>query len=88
MSALLKHGQKVEYLYEGKWRKGIIHGVKTHETPDGQITRVAYLVDTGNKLKVSVDKRHKETGQFVFSHEEETDQPEQVEVEQTLVKLA
>lgn len=86
MAELLQHGQKVKYLYEGKWLKGIIHGVKTHETPDGQITRVAYLIDTGKKTILHADKRHLKTGEVIGTVPYESDQPVQVEVDQTEVR--
>ena len=69
MSQFLKHEQKVKYLYEGKWQKGIIHGVKTHEEPDGRIIRVAYLIDTGK------------------DNPEIASQPEQIELDQDLVRV-
>ena len=71
MAELLKPDQKVKYTHEGKTHTGIIHGVKTHETTDGQVTRIAYLIDTGNSVHRSKIFR----------------QPEQVEVDQTEVRL-
>lgn len=45
-------GDKVSYRFEGKWREGIVHGTKTHEKPDGEVTQVSYLIDTGEDLRV------------------------------------
>ena len=82
MSKQLQIGQKVEYLYDGKWRKGIIHGTKTHEEPSGIITKVAYLVDTGVTDREDVTKVHAKTGEVL----ETVKQPEQIEVGQDAIK--
>lgn len=82
MAKLLDNGQKVKYLHQGKWLKGLIHAVKTHEEPNGIVTRVAYLIDTGNTVREDVGLNAK-TGK-----EEIVRQPEQVEIDQNFVKLA
>lgn len=69
MPSIIDIATKVEYLYEGKWQKGIIHATKTHEEPDGRVTRVAYLIDTGR------------------DNPDVLGQPEQIEVEQALVRV-
>lgn len=47
----LQPGDKIEYLFQGKWKKGILHSVKTHEAPNGIISYMAYLIDTGNSIE-------------------------------------
>jgi len=83
MGKFLDNGQSVEYLYEGHWHKGIIHGVKTHETSAGFITRIAYLVDTGKVIREDVTKVS-EDGKVL----ETVTQPEQIEIEEKHIKLA
>lgn len=82
MPELLKPGQKVKYTYEGEEQDGVIHGVKTHETPDGQVTRVSYLVDTGETVREDHGANEK-TGK-----PETVRQPEQVEIHSDHVRLA
>ena len=77
-----KNGQKVKYLHEGKWQKGVVHGIKTHEEPSGIVTRVAYLVDTGKIVREDVTKVHPKTGKVL----ETVTQPEQVEVTPDFIK--
>lgn len=80
MTELFDNGDKVEYRQGEEWLKGTVHALKTHETPDGKITRIAYLIDTGNKIREDVGFNTK-TGK-----EEIVRQPEQVEVEQDEIR--
>lgn len=81
MAELLKTQSKVKYLHQGEWLNGIVHGVKTHEEPDGQVTRLAYLIDTGKD-----DVRHESID--IKGKKEVFRQPELIEVEAHQVKLA
>ena len=78
----IKHGDKVKYTLNGKEYKGIVHGIKTHETPEGQVTRVAYLIDTGRS------DQEAEVYDPAVKKKVIVRQPEQIEVEQDFVKLA
>lgn len=94
MAELIEHGKRVKYLYLGEEREGVIHGVKTHEEPDGQITRVAYLIDTGETARE--DLGAEPTGKKVKDHagklvpemkQVKVRQPEQVEIDQNFVRV-
>jgi hypothetical protein len=95
MAELLSIGQKVEYLHKGEWLKGVIHGVKTHETNEGQITRIAYLIDTGETIREDNGAEptgkmitHPDGGEYPEMKPVKVRQPEQIELDQQLVKAS
>ena len=96
---LLEDGTKVKYTYAGEEHEGIIHGVRTYEDEQGLISRVTYLIDTGEVIReaahfgfVADDDGYatKELApipdEIEFTHTLE--QHAQVEVDQNFVKLA
>ncbi len=46
-------GDKVKYLHptSGKWKSGVVHGVRSAETDKGEVL-LSYLIDTGNDERV------------------------------------
>ena len=77
----LKIGQKVKYLYGGKWQKGKVHGIKTHEDENGIVIKMSYLVDTGEVDREEImeqDIKGKVTK--TYKH------PVQIEIETTHIK--
>lgn len=53
MSKQYQSGDKILFLYkDGKWYRGVIHGVRTVEDHNGIVKSVSYLVDTGRNTRV------------------------------------
>lgn len=53
MQKELEAGDKIQYFQDGKWHKGVIHGVRNYEdAATNMITRITYLVDTGRNERV------------------------------------
>ena len=54
----LDNGAKVKYRdANGELQKGVVHGVRKYEDAKGKVTKVTYLVDTGDDERVDEFKQ-------------------------------
>lgn len=81
MPELIEHGQKIQYKRRGQWHDGVIHGQRTYSNEEGDVQRMTYLIDTGNTVREDIGANAK-------GKPEKVRQPEQIEVDQSFVKLA
>jgi len=70
-------GDKVQYVdRKGKWRNGVIHGVRKAEAVRGPDIVLGYLIDTGKVDSEIVTKVDGKTGKVL----ETQPQPQQIDV--------
>jgi hypothetical protein len=68
---ILEAGTKVQYLYGGEWKIGVIHGYRQYENEMGLIQMVTYLIDTGEHERIDeypFDHRSREINRRVNEH--------------------
>lgn len=80
-------GQKVEYRSgNGKFKTGVIHGAQSHETPEGEVLRTAYVIDTGKVFHEHTANVASKTGKVTSKEEKVIRQNVQVVVDAEQVK--